>query len=198
MSERAGTEWAAQVEAAPARATWRATRLRWENRILLCAVCGLVFLVSLPRLQAIALQENELDAQRALELLARELESRSSAAAPAHDVAELCGADSPLRRRLGDLELMAEGRLALRHGYLIELARDEAGAPVLFAWPWKHGSSGRAAYQRRPGALLLGHPNTRADRSAFWSGLDRAPAGVAHATEGWRPCRLAQSRRESY
>lgn len=171
-------------------------RLRLENRAVLVAVCALVFLVSLPRLQGIAIQENELDALRALELLARELEPAAGRGAVPEEIGALLSEGCVLRRRLGDVDLLSDGRLALRHGYLFELAPLRDGRTAVRAWPWRHGSTGFAAFVARPGEGILGHPNDGSSSSGCWSGPHSRP--MLDGESGWRRLRLPGTRTESY
>lgn len=135
-----------------------AARTRWLDHLTVGAIVLVVVLVSIPRLRAFALRQNELDAVRML---------RSLAAHPApigfdpaeHDLAALVAQDVGLKRRLEDLEFVDGGRLR-RHGYLFDMARSASGEPMLRAWPWTHGQTGRGAFVWSPQRGLLGHPNT--------------------------------------
>lgn len=197
MSERAGSTLAVGAAAAGERSLSRSSRARLENRLLLCAVCGLVFLVSLPRLRSIALAENELDAVRTLELLGRELERGSAAGLAPARIGALLAEPGALRRRLGDLELFADGRFALRHGYLFELQNDPRAEPLLCAWPLQRGSTGRAAFLWRPGEGVSLHSNPDGAGRTAWSGLERPPTLHPASAAEWRRVTLSRSRRES-
>lgn len=198
MSEPVGNSVAARL-ALPAAPRSHARRLRFESRVVLFAVCGLVFLVSLPRLRGIAIQENELDALRALQLLSREMESAAARGEVPATIGELLPEDSSLRRRLGDVETLADGALALRHGYLFELGSDEAGEPLLCAWPLRRGSTGLATFAAEPGRGVFGRASKEGP-GAGWSGPSAHPArGLAlDPTDGWRCLELSSTRTESY
>jgi hypothetical protein len=195
MSDPSGTSPSASL-ALPAstRTAPRARSMRLESRVVLFAVCGLVFLVSLPRLRGIAIHENELDALRALELFSRELDT----AKPPACIGELLPEGSGLSRRLADVSTLADGALALRHGYLFELRRGSDGEQLVCAWPWRHGSTGLATFVAGPGRGVLGREAKDGDAER-WSGPGARPElGALDSAHGWRRVRLPGTRTESY
>ena len=150
----------------PARAV---VSSRLLDRATIVAIVLVVVLVSIPTLRAFALRENEIDAMRTLRLLAAQ---PAPAGVPAErcDLAWLVAHDASLRRRLEDLEFV-EGGLLRRHGYLFDLTRLQPGEPMLRAWPWSHGTTGRGAYVWTPQRGLLGFPN----REGVFAGPNGAP-----------------------
>jgi len=165
------------------------------SRVVLFFVALVVVLVSLPCLKSLALRENELDAIRTLSLLGREFHhgERNPPAADPRTLGQILAADPALRKRLADAEIVAGGRMLLRHGYLFDLARGDIGPPTLRAWPWRHGSTGLGAFLATPRGELLGHPNGE----ARWSGPDAAPDAGLGAGD-WRRVWLSGTRIESY
>lgn len=142
--------------------------MRLVDVATLAAIGLVVLLVSLPRLEAFALRENEEDA---LALVAR-LGPLADAARRA-SVRELVEGDRPLRQQLDDAEFLDDGRLLRRHGYLFEaLAPDRArsaGASVR-AWPWRYRKTGFAAFAWTGRAVLAD-----ANADGAWSGPDAPP-----------------------
>lgn len=154
------------------------------NAVTLGAVVAVVVLISLPRLHAFAVQENEADAAGLVRRLGQELaagalleqEHGATSGAP-----EVSGPPTPLAHlvsragldaRRDDLEWLQDGRVLRRHGYLFELVeRGPDGVPWLRAWPWSHGETGRAVFVSTAPGAVLGHPN----HAARWSGLSRPP-----------------------
>jgi len=159
-----------------ARASERGA-MRWGDVVLLLAVGAVVLLVSLPRLREFALRENESDAQSLLQRLG---EAWSQDAYAAESVRGLLEATPSMEQRLEDVELLQEGRLLRRHGYLFELRRTDAGV-CAEAWPWEHGRTGLAAYRWTPEGLAA-TPNSEGG----WSGVDRSAAPDLGGVE-WRP-----------
>jgi len=79
--------------------------------------------------------------------------------------------------RTDDMEWLDGGRVLRRHGYLFELSSAGA-APVLRAWPWAYGKSGRSAFVAEPGGEVRRHANAEGG----WSGLGCPPAA---GCAGW-------------
>lgn len=165
----------------------RSGALHWADAAVLAAVGLVVLLVSLPRLRAFALRENETDARTLIarlgELCASDLATRDPSAREVGSLTSLSDvfARAPqLAARLEDAEWLEDGAVLRRHGYLFEFARHESG-PVLFAWPWEHGRTGSRAFRWRMGALE-GHPNS----AGGWSGLHARSADALSAAD-WRP-----------
>ncbi len=141
------------------------------------AVLSVLVLVSLPRLQDFALQENEADAAGLTRALGQELAQDAAAAAPSlPDLVQRAG----LSRGLDNLEWLQDGRVLRRHGYLFELCADD-GRPAIRAWPWHHGETGRAAFVFTA-ETLVGHGN----HAARWSGPETPPEGPWVAAADWR------------
>jgi hypothetical protein len=159
-SEVAGAESAAPTRAASARLLDYAT---------IGAIMLVVVLVSVPQLRGFALRENELDAMRTLRLLAAQ-PAPANVPAGRFDLAYLVAHDSSLRRRLEDVEYLADGRVR-RHGYLFDISSLRPGEPMLRAWPWSHGTTGRGAFVWTPQRGLLGHAN----HDGVFAGPDGAP-----------------------
>ena len=143
--------------AAPARASARRgfawnPGLTLSGGLSLAAVLAVVVVVSLPRLRSLAVQENEADARATAEILAGALEELPATRLPT--LQELL--QSSELASLDDAELLAQGTLLRRHGYLFEVTRLTAdGRPALGgegsgpaharavrAWPWAHGRTG--------------------------------------------------------
>lgn len=146
----------------------------------LCAIGIVVVLVSLPRLRAFALRENERDALRMLRVLGADAAAHG-AVLRAGGLGALLAANDGHRVRLEDLELVEQGRLR-RHGYLFDAAELEPGRWVLRAWPWEHGRTGVGAFQLVPGAEVHGFANP----AGGFSGPNRPPPALADPrTAGW-------------
>lgn len=130
---------------------------RLFDRLTIAAILFVVVLVSIPRLRAFALRENEIDALRTLRVLAAQ---PASAAQPAGtcDLAWIVAHDASLLRRLEDVEIL-DGGCVRRHGYLFDITRARQGEPMLRAWPWSHGQTGRGAFVWTPQRGLLGFAN---------------------------------------
>jgi hypothetical protein len=141
--------------------------------VSMVAVIAVLILVSLPRLQAFALEENEADAAALTRVLGRALADERPAPPSLAGLVEEAGLD-PAH---DDLEWLEGGRLLRRHGYLFELPAHPAGT-ALRAWPWTYGDTGRAAFvfRRAQGVLRHGNP------SGAWTGPGRPPAGLE---PGW-------------
>jgi len=177
----------------------------------LAAVIAVLVFVSLARLRPQMTHENEVDAQQTVRLLADELApwtARSENHGLVPGLEELTS-DAAVRQALADGRFENEGRILKRHGYLFDVVelpplpappppRAATGvvqaaeppsatpAPVLGirAWPWKHGSSGRAVFVATADGRLFRHAN----QSARWSGPD-AGRVVPATWEGWRELR---------
>lgn len=157
----------------------RSGRLRPVDAMTLFAVVAVVVLVSLPRLRDFALHENETDAVSLTRTLSRAIEGQGPER-PA-TIGQLLTSDEDLQRRLLDADLLEEGRLLRRHGYLFDLCELEAGGVAVRAWPWNYGQTGLGAFVVLPDGRGLGHANE--DRA--WSGPDSPPSGP------WPPPREA-------
>jgi len=131
------------------------------------AVIGVLILVSLPRLQAFALAENEADAAALTRVLGLELE-RAAEPGTGPTLPQLAG-QAGLDVH-DDVEWLDGGRILRRHGYLFELALRPGGA-ALRAWPWAYGDTGRAAFAFRPASGVLRHGNPE----GAWTGPESAP-----------------------
>jgi hypothetical protein len=173
--------------------------LSYSGALSLAAIVAVLVVISVPRLQDIARQENEADARTTAQLLARALGSFPATGEPSmRDLVrrpELAGG-------LSDAELLQRGTLLRRHGYLFEVTRLApslnlpalpiallAGAkdalksmPAIRAWPWSHGSSGEMAFLVTAAGACLLHPNS----ASRWHGLGSAGMVVNELT-GWRP-----------
>jgi len=161
----------------------RSGRMRALDALTLGAVAVVVLLVSLPRLQDLAVRENEGDARW---LTARLGELCAEPASAPGDIRALLESQPTLTRLLDDAEYLEGGRLLRRHGYLFEIvaAQDEragCGAATVRAWPWNHERTGRSAYLWRCGEPLRAHANAQ----GRWSGVARRPE-VAAVGDGWR------------
>jgi hypothetical protein len=137
------------------------------TRLTLGLVVLVVVLVSLPRLRGFALRENEQDAARLIARLGEQAQR-----GPQDDLAALLASRGALRRDLEDAELVEDGRLLRRHGYLFALDRGPLGAAYLRAWPWKHGQTGFAAFLWSAERGLWIHAN----RAGRYSGPAAAPS----------------------
>lgn len=173
--------------------------LSFAGLLPLAAIVSVLVVISVPRLQGIARQENEADARLTAQLLARALSTRAAAGEPCmRDLVRRPG----LAGGLADAELLQRGSLLRRHGYLFEVTRlapslslpaaplallsGETGALnsmlAIRAWPWKHGSSGETAFLVTAAGASLLHPNS----VPLWHGLESAGSVVDELT-GWRP-----------
>ncbi len=144
------------------RALERRIGMSTSGLLTLVVVVAVLFVISLPRLRNFARRENERDALHAAALLAGELPSPSAdAAAPRLD--ELA---QELLRQLPDTEVLQEGLLLRRHGYVFALRhvtppppapgvvlageRDPASLLAVHAWPWQHGPTGSLSFVALP------------------------------------------------
>jgi hypothetical protein len=156
--------------------------MRTLDVLTLCAVAVVVLLVSLPRLQDLAVRENEGDARWLTERLG---ELGGTLEGAPHDIRGLLEAQPTLTRLLDDAEYLEDGRLLRRHGYLFEVvgadgASAGCGLSAVRAWPWRYERTGRQAYLWRCGEPLRAHDNAL----GHWSGLQRPPE-VAAVAAGW-------------
>lgn len=171
-----------------APATKRRFALSLADAGTLCAIGVVVVLVSLPKLRAFAVRENEFDALRALRLLASDATARGGALR-AGGLGALLATNDSHRVRLEDVELCADGRLR-RHGYLFDAVETAPGTWVLRAWPWEHPHTGLGAFLTTPGGAVHGWAN--AD-GAFSGPALPPPALLDPVQQGWLPMR-AESR----
>jgi hypothetical protein len=154
--------------------------LRVLDYVTLLAIGALVVGVSLPRLRAFALRENERDAMHALRLLAADAE-REPEVLRAGGLPALLAANGAHRVRLDDVELYGTRQLR-RHGYLFDAVEVGTGRFVLRAWPWEHGHTGLAAFETAGGRPLYGSAN----KNGGYSGpAAPPPALAAPAAAGW-------------
>ena len=155
-------------------------RIGLADALTLSAVLLVVVLVSLPRLHAFALRENEVDAMRLLERAGKILDGGESL----KGIGDLAGRKE-LEGHLGDAIWPGEGALLMRHGYCFDLlladgSHGEARPICLRAWPQRIGETGIAAFARPSGSVLLGHRND----AKLWSGPSQPPELAA---AGWCP-----------
>jgi len=172
--------------------------LSLSGALSLAAIVAVLVVISVPRLQDLARQENEADARITAQLLARAMDSFPAADEPSmRDLVrrlELSGS-------LGDAELLQRGRLLRRHGYLFEVTHLAPtlslpavpvyllpwqtsalkSVPAIRAWPWVHGTSGEMAFLATAAGGCLLHPNS----ASRWHGLESAGLAVDELT-GWR------------
>lgn len=166
-----------------------------SGTLSLLAVVAVLIVVSVPRLRGLALQENLADARATAQVLARAWAERDPDSGASVGLEELLGS-APLDS-LSDAEILAEGRLLRRHGYLFELTRlfapadatwggpeAERGLPAVRAWPWAHGRTGTKAYLVLSDGTRLEHPND----PPRWQGLGGAGAPPLEVP-GWRVAR---------
>ncbi|HVS18200.1 MAG TPA: hypothetical protein VMT18_06340 [Planctomycetota bacterium] len=161
----------------------RAGRLGTLDALTLGAVALVVLLVSLPRLQDLAVRENEGDARWLSERLA---ELSGEVPGAARDIRGLLERQPNLTRLLDDAEYLENGRLLRRHGYLFELVArgEDAGECAVAgvrAWPWRYERTGRRAYLWRCGEPVRAHAND----GGRWSGPERPP-DLASGDAGWQ------------
>lgn len=158
--------------------------LAMPDYVTLSAIGVVVLLVSLPKLRAFALRENELDAVTTLRVLQVDATQRSSVMR-AGGLGALLASNDTHRVRLDDVELLPEGRLR-RHGYLFDAVEAAPRRWVLRAWPWEHAHTGLGAFEaavvetsRREAegettGLVLGHANP----DGAFSGPGSAPPAL--------------------
>jgi hypothetical protein len=172
MSSASASVAGAAAEHGAARTSSKAAArgLPLLDKLTIFAIAAVVALVSIQRLRAFGLRENELDAMRMLRTLSS-LSAPTGADAKKSDLAALVAHDSSLARRLEDLERMPDGRLR-RHGYLFDVTLLRPGEPMLRAWPWNYGQTGRGAFVWTPQRGLLGFDNG----DGRFSGSEAPPA----------------------
>jgi hypothetical protein len=140
-----------------------------SRNLALGAVAVLLFLVSVPRVHELALQDNQRDAQSAVRVLAE-------AAFPASATEKLSPYELSvaLSERLRDVRFHKDSGLIQRHGYLFEVSSDTKGSDLIRAWPVDHGETGVMAYMMDNDSPLRTHRNS----NATWSGVSMArPTG---------------------
>ena len=143
------------------------------KNLSLASVGVLLFLVSVPRVHRLALQDNQRDAQSAVRALHQAVSTSSELVTPQALAAGL-------EERLRDVKLHEEHGLIQRHGYLFEVAPGAGVGDVVRAWPVSHGDTGAAAYLMDPDGTLRVHANP----AALWSGpLSSRPTGQE---PGWQ------------
>ena len=124
-------------------------RLTSTRTLTLSAGAVLLFLVSVPRVHQLAVQDNERDAKttvrRAASLV---LAGDSQTIAEAHhSIKALC---VELQTQLIDVRYDSGAQLIRRHGYFIDLCRDGRGQELVRAWPVQCGRTGMRAYIYAP------------------------------------------------
>ncbi len=174
MTSQASAHGAISAARVPTRVRER-PGLSWSDHVTLAAIGLVVVLVALPGLRRFALRENETDAVRMLQLVASE-----TAVNEERGLAHLFAPDSALQRRLGDVEVLADGRVR-RHGYLFDRARTSQGEIVLRAWPWEHGHTGIGAFLCIDERGVLGDANG----DGRYSGPDRPPPVASRLDARW-------------
>jgi hypothetical protein len=163
-----GSALAGPVRDASERSTAR--RLPLADYFAILSIVVVVVVVSIPRLRGFAVRENELDAIHMLRALAMQPAPGGHEQA-GNDLAQLVARDPALQRRLEDIECLGDGRLR-RHGYLFDMTMLRPGEPMLRAWPWNHGQTGRGAFVWTPQRGLLGTTNV----DGRFSGPENPPA----------------------
>ena len=139
------------------------------KNITLGAVAPLLFLVSVPRVHQLAVQDNQRDAQSAVRALAQEaFRGSTPGAMDAQRLSLLLG------ERLRDVRYNENSGLIQRHGYLFEVLSTPTGQGLVRAWPVAHGDTGVVAYVMAQDTALLTHQNS----DAIWSGASTSrPTG---------------------
>lgn len=156
----------------------QATGLALVDWATLTAILVVVLVVSLPRLHSLTLHQNERDAIQAARMLGNSVFAMDGELA----LAEFLKDDKNLEHRLEDVEVLEQGRVLRRHGYLFDLTHTTSGDTALRAWPWSCGETGYGAYILTAGDGLRGHPN----KDSRWSGPGRAPIAL-DADPSWQP-----------
>jgi len=145
------------------------------RNITLGAVAALLFLVSVPRVHQLALQDNQRDAQSAVRALAK-----AAFEAPRAENLEARALSRVLAERLRDVRYDESSGLIQRHGYLFEVVSAPSDQDLVRAWPVAHGQTGVFAYVWTEETALLTHHNPNAE----WSGAaEQRPTG---REDGWR------------
>jgi len=165
----------------PTTARARAGHVDSASIATLAAVAAVVVLVSLSSLRGFTLRQNELDAQRTVRLLGQLAADEPEAP---RAIGALVREHPGAARQLQDHELLYDGALLRRHGYLFDVQWSPAGASVR-AWPWRHGRTGHGAYVCDAGRRIVGHPND----DGRWSGPEGAPTLPWDGRGGWRELR---------
>lgn len=148
--------------------------------ITVLGVGALVVLVSLSLFRDLAERENERDAVQALLVIGREL--RAAPPEPGVTLREWLVERPQLHRQLNDRRWLDDGDRLLRHGYLFEWTRGEAGSMVLGAWPWDRHKTGRAAFLFETSNGVWKHANEQGG----WSGPDCAMPQRRAAADAWQ------------
>jgi hypothetical protein len=164
--------------------------LRSSRPLSLFAVGAVVVLVTLPRLRAFALAENEGDARALLRMIgaANVVQAAEGASdAPARRIADLPLEGRALTAGARGAQSLRGGELLRLHGYLFDLAPGERcgsgdSGQVLRAWPYQHGRTGHGALVLLADGTLRSHDNT----GGRWSGEDHPPRGPFDEAAGWR------------
>lgn len=131
------------------------------RNLALGAVAVLLFLVSVPRVHQLALQDNQRDAQSAVRALAKAAFPLSAEEGMSSYELSLA-----LSERLRDVRYHEESGLIQRHGYLFEVSSRSQGGDLVRAWPVVHGETGVMAYMMSQESPLQTHRNS----DAAWSG----------------------------
>lgn len=168
------------------------------DRLTVLAVLLVVVLVSLPRLRSFGLRDNEADAVTTMVQLGRIVHA-AEIGGMRPGLLELARQDERLGMTLRGARPLSDGRSMgeedaaadadpkegptdrfLLHGYLFEW-RADVSAPVLLAWPWNVGTTGRGVFACPADGRLYGHAN----RLGLWTGPRSAPPWPP-ADKGWR------------
>ncbi|MSR61872.1 MAG: hypothetical protein EXS08_05450 [Planctomycetes bacterium] len=193
MTREAATLPLDRTTAAPPRG------LSLSGALALCAIAAVLVVVSIPRLCGMAQQENEVDACATARQLASALRTYGEERAPT--LSDLLRMPELVGLR-ADAELLEQGRLLRRHGYLFELspltpsvafmavpltpfaapAGSSAAHHAVRAWPWEHGSTGRASFMATDSGATLMHANAGAHCQG-----PRAAGESCIPLEGWTP-----------
>jgi len=178
----------------------RRVAISFSGGLSLLAVVAVLVVVSVPRLRGLAQRENEADAAGTAQMLARALQVLDAKACHKPGLRELLRL--PELSALGDIELLAGGKVLRRHGYLFEVtclspaitapcgpAALLCGEPdalgsllAIRAWPWALEVTGSASFlvTRTGGRLVF--PSS----PVSWQGLEAAGVELT-SLAGWRP-----------
>jgi hypothetical protein len=163
------------------------------STLVVTSIGAVLVLVSVTQLHDFAVRGNEEDALAAVRLIARTLPA-SSDPLPVLRIGERLEGPE-LAHQLADADLLADGRLLRRHGYLFEILAlplprvDEPGAVhaagaelalAVRAWPWEVGRTGSAVFIGVADGRVFGHRN----EVQAWSGTSRAVSPVLDQS-GW-------------
>ncbi len=149
-----------------------ARRLPLVDYLTILAIVVVVVVVTLPRLRGFAVRENETDAIHMLRALAMQ-PAQAGRDPTGNDLAQLVARDSALRHRLEDIECLDDGSVR-RHGYLFDVTMLRPGEPMLRAWPWNHGQTGKDAFVWTPQRGILWNANA----DGRFSGPENPPAAA--------------------